>query len=122
MFHTGMVIRKTGTDDYYVCIGFFGKLLVLLWKVLPMKLARGRFLAFAVGTGININTHPVWVSALELDDYEALPTTVVSPLHLYLQNGKRVHPEAGIVFLQHGAEMPIIVWAAKNCFWSMNKT
>ena len=82
LFHTGMVIRKTGTDDYYVCIGFIGKLLVLLWKVLPMKLARGRFLAFAVGTGININTHPVWVSAMELDDYDALPTTVISPLHL----------------------------------------
>ena len=80
LFHTGMVIGKIGTDDYYVCIGSIGKLLVLLWKVLPLKLARGRFLAFAVSTGCNINTHPVWVSAMELDDYDALPTTVISPI------------------------------------------
>ena len=60
----------------------------LLWKVVPLKVAplklfRGK-IAFAVGTGSSVNTSPAWCTAMDLDDYEAVPTKIISPTHMYV--------------------------------------
>ena len=77
-------------DDwcFFVCIGFIGKLIAMLWKFTPMKLQRTSHLAFAVGTGQNLDNDATWAAGLELDDYEAIPTNIVSLLHLYFANGR----------------------------------
>ena len=92
LFHTGMIIRMVSTDEYFVCLGFIGKLPVALWRVHPMKIARSAFLAFAAGTGAPefSNSSPTLVCALDLDEFEAVPTKIVSPLQLYIANKKRV--------------------------------
>ena len=35
---------------------------------------------------------------------------------------KGFHQHIGIVFLKTANEVPILVWAAKNCFWDLKQT
>ena len=76
-FKRGQIVQKIGTEDHYVCLGLVGHLLVLLWKVTTLKMRGQSNKAFAVGTGDNINIHPTWASPIDLDDYDAVPTTIV---------------------------------------------
>ena len=121
LFNTGMIVKVVGKEEYFVSFGFTGKLLVVLWRVQPFKIQRSTMKGFAVGTGDVINSYPTYASALDLDDYEAVPAKVISPLHLYLVNKKKVAACSGIVYLQTDEPMPIMCWAAKNCFWSVTQ-
>ena len=119
LFRKGSVVRKVDTEDYFVVIGYLGKLLVLLWKVVHIKLCRNANMAFAVGTGHNINYRPTLVSGLDIDDYEVIPCDVVAPVAMWLANAKRLHDFHGIVFLQNEKPQPVMVHAAWHCFWDM---
>ena len=57
LFSQGMVVKHATSGEYFVCIGFVGNLLVLLWKIEAVKIAKGK-VVFAVGTGTNKNTYP----------------------------------------------------------------
>ena len=87
-FQKGVIINRTGTDDYYVSLGLIGKLLVAAWKVTKLKLHRNKYAAFAVGTGRDRNCRATLISPIDLDDYEGVPTDIVSPIHLWLANSK----------------------------------
>ena len=90
--------------------------MILHWKRLPVKLFENNNLAFAVGTGHNLNITPIWVRALDIDDFEAFPTSDVSPLHTCFAHGRRIPRELGVVFLQTKEPMPFVVHAVWNCF------
>ena len=118
LFSQGMVVKHATSGEYFVCIGFVGNLLVLLWKIEAVKIAKGK-VVFAVGTGTNKNTYAISATAVSLDDYDAIPTTIISPTHMHLVDNKRVHDFIGVVFMQTEDPLPIMVWAARNCFWKL---
>ena len=119
LFHPGEIVPHAESGEYYMVLGQSGHLMVMLWKVVPMSLVKNEYLAFAVGTGLNQYSEPHWVSPLELDDFYAVPTKVVSPLHLFLSNGRKVHRHSGVVLMQTHPVITLIEHAAMNCFWGM---
>ena len=86
-----------------------------------LKLYRNKYCAFALGTGRDINHSVTWISPIDLDDFEVVPTDIVSSMHLWLANGNRVSDSSGVVFLQKGDPMPVIVFAAHEAFWQLPK-
>ena len=82
LFRKGLIMQRQGTDEYYVSLGKMGTLLVGLWKVKPVKLLF-KTIAYVVGSGDpNFdNAVPTWVSPVDLDDFDATPTKVISPAH-----------------------------------------
>ena len=66
-----------------------------------------------------MNNDATWATRLELDDYEAVPAKIISPLHVYFANRKNIHEHSGVVFLQVDGQMPVKVWAARSCFGKM---
>ena len=78
--------------------------------------------AFALGCQQCQNTEATWINPLLLDDYDVCPTTIVSPLHLWVANRRKVHENSGVVFLQSGDYLPIMEHAATQCFWQMPLT
>ena len=75
--------------------------------------------AFAVGTDALDNSQAHLINPISMDDYDAIPTKIVSPIHLWLATGRRVHAKSGIVLLQDGDEMPLMEQAARNCFYNL---
>ena len=92
LFRKGLIVQRQGTEEYYVSLGQMGTLLVGLWKVKPVKLLSKK-IAYVVGSG-DPNFHnavPTWVSPMDLDDFDAIPTTVISPAHMWLEIKRRSH-------------------------------
>ena len=102
-----------------MALGQCAHFMVVLWHVVDMVLFKNSSKACAVGSGLMQNLISTLVSPLELDDFQVTPTRVISPLHLFLANGKRLHRHSGVVFLQTGPQVSMIEHAAANCFWEM---
>ena len=61
----------------------------------------------------------VWLSPLDIDSYEVVPTVMASPIHLFLKNRKVVHKYSGIVLVQTGDLEDLYTHAARNCFYDI---
>ena len=89
LFHPGEIVCKDGANDYFLVVEQFAHLMLLLWKVVLMGLDNKQLRAFAVGAGPTENSSPTWASPLDMDDFQAVPTQIVSPLQLFLSKGKK---------------------------------
>ena len=121
LFKQGTIVRNCFTQEHTLCIAHPGLLVVLGWKVLMFEVQGGKK-AFALGCQQCQNTEATWINPLLLDDYDVCPTTIVSPLHLWVANRRKVHENSGVVFLQSGDYLPIMEHAATQCFWQMPLT
>ena len=119
IFHPGEIVTKGDSQEYFMILGHCAHLMIMLWKVVVMELVDNANKAFAVGTGLNMNDSAIWASPLELDDFHAVPTNIVSPLHLCVSNHKQVHKHNGVVLLQCGQTISMMEHAARNCYWGM---
>ena len=110
---------------FVVSLGLMGQLMVALWKVKPMILdsAGKETLCFVVGSGDGgySNDLPTWVSPIDIDSFDAVPTKTVAPINVWLRNGKRKALHHGVVFMQDGDEIPLMVLAAQKCFYNLAK-
>ena len=98
-----------------VCVSHVGEMLVLAWQVAMFNVADGK-MAFLVTDATIANAEPKWLNPLQLDDYDVIPTEVVSPLGLWVANARQVHDKSAVVFLQTKDPMDVMQWAADNCF------
>eukprot|EP00969_Alexandrium_andersonii_P370290 15476959-Alexandrium_andersonii.AAC.1 len=57
---------------------------------------------------------------LDWQGWKAVPAQPVSPLHLAALAGKSPGP-AALQLVATGKPMPVLEFAAQNCFWSLNK-
>ena len=112
---SGMFLLKTYVC---VCVSHVGEMLVLAWQVAMFNVADGK-MAFLVTDATIANAEPKWLNPLQLDDYDVIPTEVVSPLGLWVANARQVHDKSAVVFLQTKDPMDVMQWAAENCFWKI---
>ena len=117
-FHSGTIVRDVFTQKTYVCVSHVGEMLVLAWQVAMFNVADGK-MAFLVTDATIANAEPKWLNPLQLDDYDVIPTEVVSPLGLWVANARQVHDKSAVVFLQTKDPMDVMQWAADNCFWKI---
>ena len=122
-FNQGTIIRNVFDQSSYVCIGHIGDLIVLAWKLEMLELMGGpprdrkKKMAFVVGTDGVDNAQALLINPLAMDGFDAVPSRIVSPLHLWLANTKKVHSKSGVVFLRDGEVMTLMELAAHNCFY-----
>ena len=127
LFRRGTIVTKRDSGEYFAALGLIGTLIVGLWKVKMVtlkKVGRNRGqTVFVIGSGSQgyINALPTWASPLDLDDYQGIPTKIISPLELWLQNGKKKITDHGVVWLKTGEPEEMIAMAALNCFYDMPK-
>ena len=74
---------------------------------------------FRLGAGNVENSSVSWMFPLDLDEYEVIPTEVVSPLRLYVALGRKPGPDAGIALLQKGPAESVLANAARHAFWDI---
>eukprot|EP00974_Lingulodinium_polyedra_P051284 4931834-Lingulodinium_polyedra.AAC.1 len=60
-----------------------------------------------------------WLVVVDLDDFEVVPTAPVSPLHQFLDQGRKLSGQMGIVLAQTGPAQTVRVHAARNAFWQL---
>ena len=77
------------------------------------------FSGFAVGTGDCVTTSLKWISPLDIDSYEVVPTVIASPIHLFLSNKNKVHKCSGTVLVQTGPSEDLFKHAARSCFYTI---
>ena len=76
--------------------------------------------AFLVSGGSISHTCARYCAVLDLDDYAVLPASPVSPLELFVVNGRKRASRTGVVLLCHSPEEPVLVHAAKQAFFKLN--
>ena len=56
------------------------------------------------------------MNPLNLDDYDVIPTAVVSPVHLSLKSKHKAHNKSGVVFLKTADPLPVmdVPWSVEN--------
>ena len=125
IFQQGTIVRDAISQNYFLSMGHIADLVVMAWQVEMFDFMSGppsdRKLTkpFAVGTDAVDNYQAHLINPISMDDYDAIPTKIVSPIHLWLATGRRVHAKSGIVLLQDGDEMPLMELAARNCFYNL---
>ena len=102
--------------------------MVGLWRVKPMVVHSGgpdsdSDLCFVVGSGDKdfTNDLPTWVNPIDMDSFDAVPTKVISPINLWLRNGKIKAIHHGVVYLKIDEPLPLMTLAAQKCFYSLAK-
>ena len=123
LFQRGLIVMRQDSADYFVSLGMMETLMVGLWRVKPMVVHSGgpdsdSDLCFVVGSGDKdfTNDLPTWVNPIDMDSFDAVPTRVISPINLWLRNGKRKAIHHGVVYLKTDEPLPLMTLAAQKCF------
>ena len=66
------------------------------------------------------HTEPKYFAILDLTEFSVLPSAPVSPLELFSTNKKKLPSRNGVMILQHGDDVPIMVHAAKQACFTLN--
>ena len=89
----------------------------VLWPVRELQLASGPVF-FLQG----LEDHRpglTYAPFLELDAWAVIPTTVVSPVHVFLLNKRKAPKQSGACWQASGPQQGIMPWAAEHCFWKL---
>ena len=119
----GTVVWRKPQKQYMVSLGALGLTGCLAWHIerVSRKVAGRKepVTFFRLGAGNVENSSVSWMFPLDLDEYEVIPTEVVSPLRLYVALGRKPGPDAGIALLQKGPAESVLANAARHAFWDI---
>ena len=120
LFKAGTIIQHHDTGEDTRVIGSVANILVLGWRVTDFELPTKDGvlgLVSAAGTGECMNSSAVWLSPLDIDNYDVVPTVISSPIHLYLVHKRKIHKYSGIVLVQTVPTEDLHTHVARHCFY-----
>lgn len=117
----GTVFTKKGQGTWALSLGSVGDVAVLSWP-LHCGEAEGRqvFSLVAPGPG-GLASFLQWTFIFDQCDFEALPTAPLSPVHMFLLQGKGALHK-GICLVATGQATGLLQFGAHHAFWSMSLT
>ena len=114
--------RLPHKGKFVLVLGSVENKIVLGWLVESVHIGRTNHRAFLIGGGKVKNVKPFIFTLFNIDDVDVIPTTPVSPLHYFLAL-KRKLPEnmrIGVVLLQFGHPVPVLLAAARSAFYNLD--
>lgn len=63
-----------------------------------------------------------WLVVLQPTDIQVVPTSVVSPMHNFLLQGRQLGAHMGVAMRQLGPPEDMLIHAANQCFWQVEKS
>ena len=124
-FQKRSVIRRVSDGVFYLVCGVLLSKLLVVWQLEAVSVGRGKDKqAFLLGGGQVLNTTPQFLAIFDFDLFEVLPATAVSPMHYFMALGRKLPAcyRMGVVLLQHGAPLPVMLHAAQNAFFTLDLT
>ena len=106
-----------GKEVYWLSLGEVGFVGLKVW---PLQMSTS-----PAGATVLRPTDPTasfrYLHVLSLDDYEVLPTEILSPGGKYLYEGRKLADVLGIVLHKSGEAQNVMAWAARHAFWKIPK-
>ena len=122
LFQPRSIIYQKATKKHYMVLGPLVSQGLVVWEVEGVRLGKGNHQAFLLGAGNVINKSPTVLTVLDFDSLSLVPSAPISPINYHLALNKRdVHP-MGVVILQYGKVVPVLLHAAERCFYNLGIT
>ena len=120
-FQKRSVIHRVGDGMFFMVCGVIASKVLVVWQLEALDLNKStNHKVFLFSSERVRNTFPTFLVILDLDYYQVVPTSAIAPIH-YLLALKRVLPQRmGVVLLQHGKFLPVMLYAAQHAFFNMD--
>jgi hypothetical protein len=100
---------------YYIVLGTVQSMAAIAWPAEAIDSRAGKLVVVGrVGP-----ESLVWLTCFEYDEFEVLPSRVLSPVALYMALERKITPFMGIVLLATGDAISLLRHAATHCFWDL---
>ena len=120
LFQPRSIIFDKRSSKHYLVLGTLAHSGLVVWEVESKKLGKSNHLVFLLGAGNIINKKPVVLTIIDTDSVQVVPSTPISPLNYHLALGKKDTHPMGVVILQYGKRVPVLLHAAERCFYTLS--
>ena len=110
------VVVAKGSDQHLLCCGLVGGLAHIAWELRRATAPNGET-TFAPRTDADASFQYLFL--LDWEDYDVVPTEVVSPARAFCRQGYKLSPHLGIALRKSGEKLSALEHAANSAFWRL---
>ena len=109
----GTVVRDRESKEVFMCLGDVGAVAQLTW---PLEHVDVKKTEVYILSDKPQKDACAFYHVYDLAQVEVIPTSIVSVLHFFLLNGRKLHPRQGIAWKRVGKNVSLLNFLAGSCF------
>ena len=120
LFAPRTVIWYKPKGVHYLVLGTITHTIMLLWEVEEViQPGQKAWKVFIIGGQVVVNRVATLLAPLDLDQFDIVPTEVISPVHFHLLCKRETRSRSGVVLSQAGDPEPVMYYCACRAFFKL---